>query len=82
MFATLRTSVQGRAGFGLRLDAPEFPGERGGFMRQNDEGSGQLCEVAAPSAVIGTISARYTHLAPAIMAACRHCPRNPLEDVE
>ncbi len=49
MFVTARAIVQGRAGFGLRRDAPAFPGERGRFTRLNDKGSGRLRQMAASS---------------------------------
>ncbi|MDH4316259.1 MAG: hypothetical protein OEW68_15640, partial [Gammaproteobacteria bacterium] len=37
LFLTTRATVQGRAGVGLRRDAPAFPGEREGCTRLNDE---------------------------------------------
>jgi len=47
LFITTRATMQGRAGVGLRRDAPAFPGEREGFARLNDEGSGRLRTMAA-----------------------------------
>jgi hypothetical protein len=49
LFVTTRATVQGRAVFGLRRDAPAFSGERGKFTRLNDEGSGRLRRMAASS---------------------------------
>ena len=46
MFVTTRATVQGRAGFGLRHDAPAFPGEWEGFTCLNDEESGRLRRMA------------------------------------
>jgi len=63
MFVTARAIVQGRAGFGLRRDAPAFPGERGRFTRLNDKGSGRLRQMAASAAVIGPVSARSNDFA-------------------
>ena len=37
LFVITRATVQGRAVFGLRRDAPAFSGERGRFTRLNDE---------------------------------------------
>ena len=38
LFVTTRATAQGRAGLGLRRDAPAFPGEGRGFTRLTDEG--------------------------------------------
>ena len=47
LFVTTRATVQGRAGLGLRRDAPAFPAERARFTRLTDEGSGRLAPMAA-----------------------------------
>jgi hypothetical protein len=47
LFVTTRATAQGRAGLGLRRDAPAFPGEGRGFTRLTDEGSGRLRKMAA-----------------------------------
>jgi len=47
LFVNTRATVQGRAGFGLRRDAPAIPGERGRFTRLNHEGSGRRHQMAA-----------------------------------
>jgi DNA-binding winged helix-turn-helix (wHTH) protein len=44
---TTRAPLQGRAGVDSCRDAPAFPGEREGFTRLNDEGSGRLRKMAA-----------------------------------
>jgi len=44
---TTRATVQGRAAFGLRRDAPAFPAERKGFTCPSDAGPGRLREMAA-----------------------------------
>ncbi len=47
LFVTTRATVQGRAVFGLRRDAPAFSGEKGRFTRLNHEGSDRLRRMAA-----------------------------------
>ena len=46
LFVTTRATVQGRAGLGLRRDAPAFSGERARFTRLTDEGSDRLRRMA------------------------------------
>ena len=47
LLLTTRAPLQGGAGVGWHRDAPAFPGEREGFMRLNDKGSGRLRQMAA-----------------------------------
>jgi hypothetical protein len=75
LFITTRATVQGRAVFGLRRDAPAFSGERGRFTRLNDEGSGRLRPMAASICRRQPDSARPDGFAPDIMAPYMHYPR-------
>jgi len=54
LFVTTPATARERAGFGLRRDAPAFPGERGGFMHLNDDGSSRLRRMAASICALKT----------------------------
>jgi hypothetical protein len=47
MLVITRATARERARFGLRRDAPVFPGERGRVTRLNGEGPGRLRRMAA-----------------------------------
>jgi hypothetical protein len=78
MFVTTRTTMQGRAGVGLRRDAPAFPGERARFTRLNDEGSDRLRRIATSIWAHRPVSARSDGLAPDIMAPHTYYPLQPV----